>query len=118
MIQNRFKSEIESEFEDRVVRKAIQKTNDENKLDIISIKEIRDQSHNTDGTYSATIELVIAPEFELSEYKKKLTTLGKLVEYSEGRGWARDVDIDGSLIIETPEGELINLTSPLITEVN
>ena len=37
---------------------------------------------------------------------------------SEGRGWARDVDIDGSLIIETPEGELINLTSPLITEVN
>ena len=55
--------------------------------------------------------------FELSEYKKKLTTLGQLVEYSEGRGWARDVDIDGSLIIETPEGELINLTSPLITEV-
>ncbi len=55
--------------------------------------------------------------FELSEYKKKLTTLGKLVEYPQGRGWARDVDIDGSLIIETPEGELINLTSPLITEV-
>ena len=49
--------------------------------------------------------------------KKKLTTLGKLVEYPEGRGWAKDVDIDGSLIIETPEGKMINLTSPLITEV-
>ena len=43
--------------------------------------------------------------------------LGKLVEYHEGRGWAIDVDIDGSLIIETPEGKMINLTSPLITEV-
>ena len=51
-------------------------------------------------------------------YKEKLITLGKLVEYPEGRGWARDVDIDGSLIIETPEGGFINLTSPLITEVN
>jgi len=63
------------------------------------------------------LDFIANDRFELSEYKKKLTTLGKLVEYSEGRGWARDVDIDGSLIIETPEGELINLTSPLITEV-
>ena len=56
-------------------------------------------------------------KFQLSEYKEKLTTLGKLVEYPEGRGWARDIDDDGSLIIETPDGNLINLTSPLITEV-
>ena len=56
-------------------------------------------------------------KFDLNRYKKKLTTLGKLVEYPEGRGWAKDVDIDGSLIIETPEGSMINLTSPLITEV-
>ena len=78
VIQKRFKSEIESEFEDRVVRKAIQKTNDENELDIISIKEIRDQSHNNDGTFSATIELVIAPEFELSEYKGIEVTVPKI----------------------------------------
>lgn len=78
VIQNRFKSEIENEFEDRVVRKAIQKTNDENELDIISIKEIRDQSHNNDGTFSATIELVIAPEFELSEYKGIEVTVPKI----------------------------------------
>ena len=78
VIQNRFKSEIESEFEDRVVRKAIQKTNAENELDIISIKEIRDQSHNNDGTFSATIELVIAPEFELSEYKGIEVTVPKI----------------------------------------
>ena len=65
----------------------------------------------------SVIDFVENDKFELSEYKKKLTTIGKLVEYPEGRGWARDVDIDGSLIIETPENEFINLTSPLITEV-
>ncbi len=63
------------------------------------------------------LDFVQNNRFELSDYKEKLTTLGKLVEYPEGRGWARDVDIDGSLIIETPEGQFINLTSPLITEV-
>ena len=46
VIEKRFKSEIESEFEDRIVRQAIQKNNDENDIDILSIKEIRDQSHN------------------------------------------------------------------------
>jgi BirA family biotin operon repressor/biotin-[acetyl-CoA-carboxylase] ligase len=63
------------------------------------------------------LDFVENNKFKLSEYKEKLTTLGKLVEYPEGRGWARDVDIDGSLIIETPEGKFLNLTSPLITEV-
>ena len=63
------------------------------------------------------LDFVENNKFKLPEYKEKLTTLGKLVEYPEGRGWARDVNIDGSLIIETPEGQFINLTSPLITEV-
>ena len=63
------------------------------------------------------LDFVENNKFKLPEYKEKLTTLGKLVEYPEGRGWARDVDVDGSLIIETPEGQFINLTSPLITEV-
>ena len=63
------------------------------------------------------LDFIENDKFELSAYKEKLITLGKLVEYPEGRGWARDIDIDGSLIVETPEGRVINLTSPLITEV-
>ena len=78
VIEKRFKSEIESEFEDRIVRKAIQKNNDENDIDILSIKEIRDQSHNSDGTYSATIELVVAPDFELTDYKGIEVTVPKI----------------------------------------
>ncbi|MEC8690592.1 MAG: trigger factor [Verrucomicrobiota bacterium] len=77
VIEKRFKSEIENEFEDRIVRKAIQKNNEENKIDIINIKEIRDQSHNSDGTYTATIELIVAPDFELTDYKGIEVTVPK-----------------------------------------
>ena len=53
----------------------------------------------------------------MKNYTSKLTTLGKLVEYPEGRGCAKDINADGSLMIETPSGELLNLTSPLISEI-
>jgi len=56
--------------------------------------------------------------FDLDKYKQKLQTLGKIVEYSEGRGWAEDINEDGSLKIKSTDGDYINLTSPLISEVN
>ena len=56
--------------------------------------------------------------FSLESYKAKLQTLGKIVEYPEGRGWAEDINKNGSLRIKTTQGEIINLTSPLISEVN
>ena len=56
--------------------------------------------------------------FDLERYKQKLQTRGKIVEYPEGRGWAEDVNEDGSLKVKSIDGEYINLTSPLISEVN
>ena len=63
-------------------------------------------------------ESVTKNSFSLEHYKAKLQTLGKVVEYPEGRGWAEDINVNGSLRIKTTEGEIINLTSPLISEVN
>ena len=56
--------------------------------------------------------------FDLDKYKQKLQTLGKIVEYPEGRGWAEDINKDGSLKVKSTDGDYINLTSPLISEVN
>ena len=56
--------------------------------------------------------------FDLDKYKQKLQTIGKIVEYPEGRGWAEDINEDGSLKIKSTDGDYINLTSPLISEVN
>ena len=63
-------------------------------------------------------ESVTKNSFSLEHYKAKLQTLGKVVEYPEGRGWAEDINENGSLRIKTTEGEIINLTSPLISEVS
>jgi biotin-(acetyl-CoA carboxylase) ligase len=63
------------------------------------------------------MDYITKKDFNLENYKLKLTTLGKLVEYPDGRGWAKDINDDGSLKIETPSGELLNLTSPLISEI-
>ena len=63
------------------------------------------------------MDYITKKDFNLENYKLKLTTLGKLVEYPDGRGWAKDINDDGSLKIETPSGELINITSPLISEI-
>ena len=63
------------------------------------------------------MQFITKEDFSLEDYKLKLTTLGKVVEYPDGRGWARDINSDGSLKIETPTGELLNLTSPLISEI-
>ena len=69
IIEKRFKDGIESEFEERTVKQAVQKATESENLDIIRVAEVRDQSHNTDGTFTATIELVTAPEFSLPDYK-------------------------------------------------
>ena len=56
--------------------------------------------------------------FDIDKYKQRLQTIGKIVEYPEGRGWAEDINKDGSLKIKSINGDYINLTSPLISEVN
>ena len=63
------------------------------------------------------ITILKSGEFKLQDYIERLQTIGKLIEYPEGRGWAKKVNEDGTLQIETVEGSLINLTSNLISEV-
>ena len=67
---------------------------------------------------SKVLFALVENNFDLEKYKQKLQTIGKIVEYSEGRGWAEDINEDGSLKIKSTDGDYINLTSPLISEVN
>ena len=82
-------------------------------------EKIDNETINQDATTWAehTLNTIQNNSFDFDEYKSQLTTLGKLIEYPEGRGWARDIAKDGSLVVETISGEMINLTSPLISEV-
>lgn len=74
---------------------------------------------NEDATKWAEIVLthLRSGDFNIQNYIENLQTLGKIVEHPEGRGWARKVNDDGSLQIETTDGNFINLTSNVISEI-
>ena len=82
-------------------------------------KKVQYSQINKDAIKWAETLLTIlkSGEFKLQNYIERLQTIGKLIEYPEGRGWAKKVNEDGTLQIETVEGSLINLTSNLISEV-
>jgi biotin-(acetyl-CoA carboxylase) ligase len=56
-------------------------------------------------------------DFDLELYKLKCSTLGKLVEYPDGRGWAKDINEDGSLKVEKKDGKIISIYESMISEV-
>lgn len=69
VIEQRFQKEIAEELEGRLVESGVRLAIEEEKLDVLSIAEVREKFHNPDGSYSFTAELVIAPDFELPDYK-------------------------------------------------
>ena len=57
-------------------------------------------------------------EFNLEDYKVKCTTMEKLVEYPDGRGWAKDINEDGSLKVEKEDGSVLSIYESMISEVS
>ena len=57
-------------------------------------------------------------EFDLQHYKLKCTTIDKLVEYPDGRGWVKDINEDGSLKVEKEDGRIISIYESMISEVS
>ena len=64
------------------------------------------------------IESVDRGSFSLEGYVEKCETIGKLVEYPQGRGWAKSINDDGSLLIEKEDGEIISIYESMISEVS
>ncbi|MEM0896585.1 MAG: trigger factor [Verrucomicrobiota bacterium] len=69
VIEKRYQKEIAEELESRLIDSGVREAIQEEKLDVLSVADVREKFHNPDGSYSFTAELVIAPEFELPEYK-------------------------------------------------
>ena len=64
------------------------------------------------------IECVDRGSFSLEGYVEKCETIGKLIEYPQGRGWAKNINNDGSLLIEKEDGETISIYESMISEVS
>ncbi len=68
VIEQRFGKNIESELEERIIRSGLQEGIKNEELEVLNVSNIVDTSHNNDGTFTFTAELVMAPEFELPDY--------------------------------------------------
>ncbi|MDA8969158.1 trigger factor [Akkermansiaceae bacterium] len=63
-------SEIEQELESRLFQASFQEAVKQNEgLDILNVKAPQDVTHQADGSFTFNVELVLAPTFELPEYK-------------------------------------------------
>ena len=81
----------------------------------ISFDEINKIAESWASKFLNTIQ---QSEFNLQLYKLKCTTIDKLVEYPDGRGWVKDINEDGSLKLEKEDGRTISIYESMISEVS
>ena len=83
-------------------------------------EEVRYEHINEYAQIWATnyIESIDRGNFSLEGYVEKCETIGKLIEYPQGRGWAKNINNDGSLLIEKEDGETISIYESMISEVS
>ncbi len=77
VIEKRFAKEIEGELENQFLNKLVQHTVKEEKINFLNIKD-SSCTHEKNGDLNTKIEVIIAPEFELGEYKNIPVTVPKL----------------------------------------
>lgn len=70
VIEKRFANDIRQELEQRLISNACGEAMKQNEdLRVLNFKEPEAVNHSDDGTFSFTMSLILAPTFELPEYK-------------------------------------------------
>jgi trigger factor len=69
VIEKRFQKEIAEELESRLVREAIDEALQRDQLRVLDIRGPQSPEFHLDGAFSFTSQLLLAPDFELPEYK-------------------------------------------------
>lgn len=70
VIEKQFGGDIAQELETRLIQNSIQQAFKENQdLNVITVKTPQNATHQSDGSFTFTTDLITAPEFNLPEYK-------------------------------------------------
>ena len=69
VIEKRFAREIGEELDSRLIRQGLQEAVEKESLKVLSAPDPADPTHHSDGTFSFSSQLVLAPDFELPDYK-------------------------------------------------
>lgn len=70
VVAKRYSQEINSELEDQLVRRGLQEAIKNEGLEVLNIVSVTDKlHHDTDASFSFSVEMSLAPKFELPDYK-------------------------------------------------
>lgn len=70
IVEKRFENEIREEFEKRIMNDGLRQAVKSEGLEVLNILSVKDKMyHDTDGSFSFTIEMSLTPKFELPDYK-------------------------------------------------
>ena len=69
VIEKRYAREIGEELDSRLIRQGFQEAIAKEALKVLDAPEPGDPTHHSDGTFSFSSDLVLAPNFELPDYK-------------------------------------------------
>ena len=69
VIEKRYAREIGEELQSRLIRQGFQEAVEKESLKVLSAPDPGDPTHHSDGSFTFTSNLVLAPDFELPDYK-------------------------------------------------
>ncbi len=69
MIARRYAKQIEQELRDRLVGEGYREGAKQEGLEIITPMQVKEPAFKDDGSFAFTVEVLVAPEFELPDYK-------------------------------------------------
>ncbi len=70
VIQKRYQQEISEELEKQLVNDGVRQAVTNEGLDVLTFLDVKDKlHHDTDGSFSFTVEMSLQPKFELPDYK-------------------------------------------------
>lgn len=91
VIAKRFSQEIAGEVEKQLINDGLRKAIQNEGLDVLNILAVKDkQHHDADQSFSFTVEMSLAPKFELPEYKGIPVKLPRIE--------VNDADVDHDLL--------------------
>ena len=91
VVAKRYQAEVTAELEKRLINDGIQQAIKNEGLDALNIIGVNDQlHHDTDHSFSFSVELMLAPKFDLPEYKGIPVKLARIE--------VTDADVDHDLL--------------------
>ncbi len=82
LIARRYSKQIEQELQDRLIGEGYREGSRKDGLEVLAPLDVKEPNFHDDGTFRFSVEVIVAPEFELPDYKG-LTIKAPKIEVTE-----------------------------------